>query len=420
MRKKIESIFILLIALLLVFPLVSSVEFETKTEFDQGETMIAVISGNFLEQITRDNIFFYRGHVRMPVVYEVEKIKDDFYIYAMLTGKEQGNYSVIIRGVRYTKGIEIIDEDIVKNFTITENTADFSVNPGFITTSKDFFLDVQNLQEKRITIQIDTSEAFISEDPLELKSGETRRINFELNEEVQSLGSAFEEIKLSSENTDYSIPVFFDKSEEIEKEKKLEFKFEPHIIDVSIATNSDSNRIVYILNTGNVAIEDISISVSPLLEPYVTISPSKINTLEKDSAEKIEIFIVSGIEEIIIEGQISAEAENLTSSLILILDFIKDFIPEEPEEEVIMTTCVQIGGIICEEGERCTGKTTPAKDGICCFAPAICEEIPKKQTGKIIGWGVIILVILFLFWFFKKYKKVKPKIDLLKISRGKK
>ena len=411
----------IILMILLIFPLISSVEFETKNEFDQGETLIAVVLGNFLDQITRENIFFYRGHVRIPVIYEIGKIQDDFHIYAMLTGKEQGNYSVIIKDIRYMSGIEIVDEDIVKNFTITENTTDFSLNPGFVITSEDFFLEVQNLQEKRITIQIDIPGAFISETSLELKSGELKRINFELNEEAQNLSSYFEEIKLNSENTDYSVPVFVSVMSDINitEEERLNFKFEPRIVDVSLATNSDSNRIVYLLNKG-ASVEDIFISVSPLLEPYVIVSPQKINTLEENSTEKIEIFITSGTEEIIIEGQIFARTENFTSSLILILDFIKDFIPEEPEdEEVIMTTCVQIEGIICEEGERCTGQISPTKDGNCCFAPAICEETPKSQTGKIIGWGVIILVILLLFWFSKKYKKVKPKVDLLKIGKRK-
>lgn len=406
---------IIIFTFLLLFPMISSVEFETKTGFDQGETLVAVVSGNFLDQITRDNIFFYKEHVRIPVIYEVGKIEGDFYIYAMLTRKEQGNYSVVIKDVRYMKGIEITDEDIVKNFTITENTTDFSLNPGFIITSENFFLEVQNLQEERITIQIDTPEAFISENSLELKSGEIKRINFNLNEE----GSALEEITLSSENTNYSVPVFVMSDINItEEERRLNFKFEPHIVDVSLATDSDSKRIVYILNKGD-TIEDIFISVSPLLEPYVTVSPQKINTLEKNSTEKIEIFITSGTEEIIVEGQIFAKAENFTSSLILILDFIKDFIPADGEEEII-TTCAQLDGIICSEGERCTGETASTKDGTCCFAPAICEEIPEKQTGKIIGWGIVILVILLLFWFFKKYKKVKPKVDLLKIGKGKK
>lgn len=407
---------IIILIFLLVFPLISSVEFETKNEFNQGETLVAVVSGNFYDQITRDNVFFYKGHVRIPMIYEIGKIQDDFYIYAMLTGKEQGNYSVIIKEVRYARGIETVDEDIVKNFTITENTTDFSLSPGFVITPEDFFLEVQNLQEKRITIQIDMPGAFISESILELKSGEIKRINFELNEE--NFSSALEEIKLSSENTEYSVPVFIMLDINItEEEKRLNFKFEPHTVAVSMATDSDSKRIVYMLNKGD-TVEDIFISVSPLLEPYVTVSPQKINTFEKDSTEKIEIFMISETEEMIIEGQIFATSENFTSSLILVLDFIKDFIPDDQEdEEVIITTCAQIEGIICEEGETCTGKTSPTKDGICCFAPAICEETPTSQTGKIIGWTVVILVILFLFWFFRKYKKVRPRVNLLKIGR---
>ena len=414
-----KTLLLLTLLSVLFLPLISSVEFEMKTKFAQGETLMAVVSGNFLDQITRDNIFFYKGHVRIPTIYEVGKINEDFYIYAMLTGKEQGNYSLMIKDVRYMKGVEITDEDIVKNFTITENTTDFSLNPGFIITSDNFFLEVQNLQEKRITIQIDAPETFISEDSLEVKSGEIKRINFKLNEEVLNSSSVYEKINLSSENTYYSVPVFVTAINVTEEEKELNFKFEPDMVDVSMATDSDATRIIYILNTGKDA-ENISISVSPLLEPYVNVSPQKINTLEEGSVEKIEIFITSGAEEIILEGQILAKAENFTSSLTLILDFIKDFIPEEPEEDIIITTCAQLEGIICGEEERCTGETSPTKDGICCFAPAVCEETPKKQTGKIIGWGIVVLVILFLFWFFKKYKKVRPKIDLMKIAKGKK
>ena len=405
----------LVIILILLIPLISSLEFEMKTEFDQGETLLAVVSGNFLDQITEDNVFFYKTHVRTPVVYDVGKIDEDFYIYAVLTGKDQGNYSVKIKDVRYMSGVEIIDEDIVKNFTITENTTDFSLNPGFVITSENFFLEVQNLQEQKITIQIDTLEFFTSEDSLELKSGETQKINFELNTEDQ----VFEEIKLNSENTDYSVPVFVDLPNLTEEEERLDFKFEPGTVEVSMATDSDAKRIIYILNTGNVDAENISISVSPLLEPYVEISPETINDLDKNSNKRIEIDIISDLEPVIIEGIITAEAGNFSTSMALILNFIEDYIPEEPEdEEEIVTTCAQLNGVICGDGERCTGETTPTKDGLCCLAS--CVEIKKSSTGKIIGWAVVVVVILFLFWFFKKYKKVKPKVDLLKIGKGKK
>ena len=166
--------------------------------------------------------------------------------------------------------------------------------------------------------------------------------------------------------------------------------------------------------------ENISISVSPLLEPYVEISPETINDLDKDSNKKIEINIISDLEPAIIEGTITAVAGNFSTSMILILDFIEDYIPTNGDEngDVIVTTCVQLEGMICGEGERCTGETASTKDGICCLTS--CEEIKKSSVGKIIGWTVVVVVVLLLLWFFKKYKKVRPKVDLLKIGKRKK
>ena len=408
--------FLLLITvfLILIFPLVSAAEIEMKSGFSQGETLLAVVSGNFLDQITRDNVFFYQDHVRIPMTYEVGKINNAFYIYALLVGKTQGNYSVVIRDVRYMKGIRESNEDIVRNFTITDNTAAFYVKPGFLITSGDFFLEVQNLLDKRTTITVNTSESFNSVSSLELLSGETKKINFVLNAENQ----AFENIELGSENTSYSVPVFVDKPEKI-GEDNMSFKFEPKIVSVSMATGSDSKRIIYLLNTGSLDIENISFFIPLVLEPYITISPEIIDNLGNGSAKQIEIFVNSGEEEMTLEGKITAKAENLTTSFTLNLDFIEDYIPAEgEEEEEILTTCSQINGTICTQEQNCTGDFVDTSDNVCCLAT--CEQIEKKSsTGKYIGWGLVAIVILFLFWFFKRYKRVRPKVDLLKIGQGK-
>ncbi len=410
-----EKLVIVLIFLLML-PLISSIEFEMKTEFDQGETLLAVISGNFLDQITENNVFFYKDHVRIPVVYDVRKINGDFYLYGMLTEKTQGNYSIKVEDVRYMNGAQIIDEDIIKNFTITENTIDFSINPGFVITSEDFFLEVQNLKNQKITIQIDAPKVFISESSLEIKSGETKKINFELDTENQVL----EEIKLSSGNTDYSIPIFINLINETKEKKEFEFKFEPNNINVSMATDSDTKRIIYILNTGDTAVENITLLISSSLKSYIEISPETINELDKDANKKVEINIISDSELGILEGTITANNGNFSTSVTLILNFIEDYIPKDGEENesgTILTTCAQLEGVICGDNEGCTGETIPTKDGICCLTS--CKEIKKSPTGKIIGWVVVVIVILFLLWAFKKYKKVKPKVNLLKIGKKK-
>jgi len=104
MRKHL-TLFMLFI--LLILPVISGVEFDMKSEFNQGETLMAKISGNFVEPILKENIFFYRGHVRISIEPYIAKINDEFYIYASLLGKEANNYSISIQDVKYMVGNKV-------------------------------------------------------------------------------------------------------------------------------------------------------------------------------------------------------------------------------------------------------------------------------------------------------------------------
>src|SRR4030042_1425735 len=100
-----SAVFILI---LLLLPLLPAVEFDMKDNYAQGETIIARISGNFVTSVTRDNIFFYRGHVRIAMEYDITKIGEDYYLYAILSGKSPADYSVSVEDVKYMKGREIM------------------------------------------------------------------------------------------------------------------------------------------------------------------------------------------------------------------------------------------------------------------------------------------------------------------------
>ncbi len=56
-----------IILLILILPAISAIEFDMKAEFAQGETLMAKVSGNFIEPIINENIFLYRGHIRVPL-----------------------------------------------------------------------------------------------------------------------------------------------------------------------------------------------------------------------------------------------------------------------------------------------------------------------------------------------------------------
>ncbi len=392
---------------------------EQKEEFSQGENFLSLISGNFIDRITNENVFFYREHERIPLVYEILKINEDYYVSALLGDKQPGNYSLVVKNVRYRKGLQETDEDIVKNFTITESTADFYVNPGVLSVSENFSIEVQNLKDKKITIGIRTPrEFYVSEDSFELSSGQAKEINFRINKNEIQASSFLEKIEFSSENTSYSLPVFVTGLEVAEKSSESEFRFEPKTINVSLATNSDVKRIIYLFNEKGNA-EKINLSISPNLASYVNVSPLFIDILKNGSAEKIEILFKSGADEKNITGWITASKENFSTSMTIFLSFIKNFVPEIPEtkEGIIISTCEQLNGTICAEDEKCNEKNIEAKDGLCCLS--ICEKIPKSSSGKYLGWGIIIVIILFLIWFFIKYKRTHQNVDLLDVGKGK-
>lgn len=404
---------LLLTLFILILPTLSAVEVSMNSQFSQGETLLAVFSGNFVDQITENNVFFERDTGSpIPLVLDVVKINNDFYVYALLTNVIPGNYSLTIEGVRYYQATQIIDEDIVSNFTISDSTSDFSISPGAIMTSTSFSVELQNLQDKRITVEINTESSVDSQSSIELNTGEKKTFSFTLNSQSVK-GLTY--IEFSSGNTSYSLPVYLDTTIESEEEAEKDFamEFQPRTAEVSLATDSETKRILYLKNTGSETIEDVYFTISPALEPYVVISPETIDKINPGDNEKIEITIISDLEEAIIEGRIIAHAENITSSLTLTLEFIKDFVPEdeeEGEEPTILATCEDLNGNICADGLKCTGNTERAKNGICCILPATCEEPKKSSTGRIVGWGLIVLVILFVFWFFKrKYRGVSRK-----------
>ncbi|HUS48952.1 MAG TPA: hypothetical protein VMZ91_02205, partial [Candidatus Paceibacterota bacterium] len=50
-----------------------------------------------------------------------------------------------------------------------------------------------------------------------------------------------------------------------------------------------------------------------------------------------------------------------------------------------------------------------------------CKKIKKSPIPKIIGWGIVLVIVLLAIWFYrKKYRRARKPIDLLRIATGKK
>lgn len=401
---------LILFLLLLILPLTCAIEIEMKTEFDGGETLLAKVSGNFLEPILEENVFFYRGHVRMPMQFDVAKIGEDFYIYALTPEQSPNNYTLTIKDVQYMKGSQISEEEISMDFSVSETSADFSVNPGFVIAKEDFSIEVQNLQESALTINYQEGEENQSLNSINLKSGEIKSINFPVDID----DPVFKTIQIRTENLVYSIPVYlYLETEALPKEQR--FVFDPSESNFSLPTDSDSTRIISLYNTGEKIIRNISLAVSETLKPYANISQETIEELEVGESVQLEVYLFSEEERNVV-GSIRAQTEDelLVAYSEFYVTFMKDFVPFDIS---ITKTCAELGGSICAKNQTCSGESVNAKDTSCCIGG--CEEVKSSPVGKIIGWALIIIIVsLVAFFIIRRYHKPKPS-NRLKTSERK-
>jgi len=422
-----KKIFCFFIFALLTLQIVSAVEFDVNTNFDQGETLIAKVSGNFLEPPAKENIFFYRGHVQIPINHYFAKINNEFYIYALLEDKTPNNYSISIENVRYIQGTQTSEEDLVKNFSISNNVAEFSVDPGFVVTDQDFSLEFQNLQDNPIEIEI--KRTFGEDKIISLISGEIKEVNLELGNITESV---LEVINISSGDTNYEVATYLiagidpedpttpiDPDDPEPEEPKEDFRFEPSALDFSLPTNSIKTKKIYLYNAGEEDLEDITISISNFLEDYINLSAEEIKRLEKGESARMELTIISDKENII-EGKIIAEtADGLTTILDISIEFEEGYVAPSGngDQETEDPACSEEGGSVCLAPEECsTGESKIINGEVCCLAT--CEEPKEDSSKKIIGWTLVAFVLILIYYFYKKSKgQTKKKIGFLNFKK---
>ena len=424
----------------LFFPLVSAVEFSVKENFSQGETFTAKLSGNFYQSIFPSDITFFKEHTRISIVPSVQKIDNDFYISAQLFGKTPDNYSIVVSDTQYYNGPELVKSDLSKNFTITNDLADFTITPAYVLTRDDFFIQVQNLKDAQITIKskitnqssssgsgtffdslfgIGSSSANENTTQTIVKSGEIKKINFQKN----NFSPLFlQTLELSSNNTVYNIPVYITSNDSVSgngttTSGKESIQFESPELNVSIPLNSKTTRSLYLANFGNSDLYEIEISLSDSLKPYVVFSSTNVS-LNKNSSKKIDFQFFSDSNEQTIEGQIKAKTQNDFYAYIpVILDFAKNFSAPLDGSDLTIPLCSELNGIVCSAGESCTGDSEVARDGVCCLAA--CEKPSGVSLSwQIIGWAIAGIIVLVLILLLFKYKSVKNMPDLLNPRRN--
>lgn len=418
-----KKLILVVVTAIITISTISALEINSKQIYQPGETLIISLpDSDFIEPLTREKIFFYSGRgsrIQIPMLYDLAKISDKYYIYALLPDKER-NYTLLIKDTYFYQEGKEKRQDIKINFSVQGNSV-FSVYPGFIITKKEFSIWIENKGKETEEISLKLNNQEIS---AELSSGEKKQLSFSIQEFKNFTITTLE---ISGNEITYKIPVMIfpnltEPSVETENisrnisiepsERRLRFT----LSDLKLNVLTDSNWLfkIFLSNMGNENIENIQLS-SDL--DMISLSPQEIENLEPKAMTEINLS-VRAQEKGIYKGVINANHGNLSAILPVTL------ITEENQSELNISlnpiesekSCKEVKGQVCKNNETCKGAISTLISGACCIGSCIPKKTEKDSDWNIISIIIIALVLLAIAFFIYKKSRKKPKkfSDVLK------
>jgi len=390
-------IFLVFILLINNIYAVTAISSDLKASYDRGETMIGEISGEILENIKPEQVEFKRNHIAVPVKYDIKKIADKYYIWA-IAPINQNNYSLVINRVSTMVNGKVEQIDFVHNFSVSGNLTDYSVEPGFILTKDDFNIAVQLNDDLEKSIDID----FPEQRSFMLKPGKNI-IKFSISGIKES---EFRRINVGK----YSMPaylIYSYKNETVNNQTiGMKFRTEPNAI---VSTIFVEEKIIYpfnIINFGDEKIENIILTYNKEL---FSLSEENIS-LESQEVKEINLSIVAQINADLKKTGINEKIRVVSGSNILELPIVIRFTENKNESNTPYLNggksyyCSELKGIVCLAGEKCDGNIEGSIDGNCCVGKCSIEKKGLSWISYLISFFIILIII----YLFVKYKKAKP------------
>jgi hypothetical protein len=378
--------------LLAILPSVFAISVSVDKTYTPRETILVKFDGNFLNNpIIAENIQFYSGRQLVALEYNVAKLDNSYYLYAILPNIER-NYTLVVKNVHYFEAGQEKMQTLQYNFSVTGNVSDFTVKPGFVITDTTFPLTLES-NTNQLTVQLNYADFSTS---IDLMPGipKTIQVPLQFTQNVTLL-------KLKSQNTEYNIPV---KSLTFARELK-ELSLDKQSYNLTIVRGSPYMLKIYLTNKGSEEIKDISISSNKNLN----ITPSKIPVLAPSTVAELNI-LMKPLESFTDTIEASASGVSVSSQIIVNVQIvpIQNLTPEEKQER----SCLEIGGSICDSDQVCSGSTETTIEGTdaCCIGT--CKT--RISFGKIISIVLIIAALGAGAYYIFRLTRKKPQKNVLK------
>jgi hypothetical protein len=387
------------------------------------ETLIGTIStqGEFLEDITKDDITFYEGRKEVMFDYDLYHFNGTYYFFVIFN--KEGDFTIKIKEILFNLAGEVgskkIEQTISSRYSNIDNqtgekTNLLSIKPGIVysldnSASLSFF----NRGENDLSVKI-------GETTLSIAAFQAKTVQLNL---VYPLTY----VSASTYKT-FSIPVIYlgakiegtqpENETNITEVPDSELLLELEAIDVIAPINETISKKIEFANTGDNEIVNITIqnNISMLsLDVPKTISAQDSAVLSFSVLSSKKGFVNDSILLTYSEGGFNYELEIPVT--IYILKENSSDVPVVPDD----VSCEEFGGELCEG--YCNGDEKITTDGYCCTGECVPFDQPvvvddKKTSAWVYGLLIFLILGLIGYFIYKKYKKVEPEGPEQKIEKS--
>jgi hypothetical protein len=390
---KFKLLFSLLI-LLIIITNVHAVSTDMKSEYLKKETGIIKISGNILSSIQKEDIGFFRGHVEVPVEFDIEKLEGEYYLWFISPGNENV-YTLKIKKILTTENGNQVEIDYAQDFVVGNKTVEYNLKPGVVFSREDFEIDIESFIDSDILIDVEGREILIGPGK--------NTVEFKIDD---FSGEGFGVLNVG----DYAVPSYIKgdgKISEVVEESLPDLRFKPREIEVVSLVGGERIYPIQIINTRD---EDVA-CILEYDKTYFNVEQESFIIPANDFIE-VEFEVLEGINEGF-EQVVYAKGDGFE----LELPFVVEFTEEESKvdkgylggvfEETSLYMCAELGGEICQSDRVCNGEEETSKDGACCLGS--CQAENKDSSYSWVGYLVVGIVILIGIFVWMRYKKARGK-----------
>ena len=407
-----KTLFIFLFVFMMI-GIVSAAQITVKPTLKNGENALVKISGSFTTPIFSNQIKFYReGHMitQFPQ-FTLKQIGNDYYFNFTVLDKVPDYYTIVVENAKYKSGLDTVTSNLYENFTILNATVPFTISSPLVVAHDKYSLTLENvISDNPITVYLDgynsttqivqvnatnstnnstnstnVTETIPNSIPIILDSYTPKTLTL-----TSQADQGFQTITFTYNNESYPVLVY-------NPQTRIE------------VTNNQNNTIPIneTINQTNNLCENGTLFNGTCYNvtcPNGTLATPNFTNQTLTNWTCVNVTCENGTW---VNGTCNGTLVNNTSSSTVGKTDL---------------TCSAQNGTICNwnGGEKCTTSPFNAADGSCCLGK--CYVPKKSNTGKIIGWFIILAIVLFGIWFYKKKysRSGSGKVDLTSIAGPKK